>query len=337
MPRPGPHIDAENLCQQLRQHLDGVLPRLTGLEGVVGVTLSGGVSRGYADHQSEIDVTLYVDAKVLADWERRGSPITMGISVIEGQLYDVKFTSLEKEKAGTWEDGGLWDASYAEVLYDPHGNVADLLREKLSTPVDSTRVEDYLGTSWWYLDLAVSQWVHRRDVPQGNVMLNQSVTPLVQALFVLNSEYVPHEKWLFHFSTDLDWQPQEWSRRLPGCVMPADRAVSGLASRQEIVRSLWVEIDTEYRRRHHPDLPIESTKRLAYTWLRQLVLQGEMTIIEWRSGTGEEIPNTDPFHAIMTVEGDRLLLDRDRFRSITAEDMYEWPFSVVEAVRSKLD
>jgi MFS family permease len=68
MTRPRVQISARNQSGTLRAHLRGMLPRFTAFEGVVGLTLTGGLSRGYGDHLSEIDVTFYLTP----DPSRRG-------------------------------------------------------------------------------------------------------------------------------------------------------------------------------------------------------------------------------------------------------------------------
>jgi len=45
-----------------------MLPRFKEFPGVVGITLNGGLSRGYADHLSEIDVTFYPQNSFTGIW-----------------------------------------------------------------------------------------------------------------------------------------------------------------------------------------------------------------------------------------------------------------------------
>ena len=36
-------------------------------------------------------------------------------------IYDVKYVDFNAERARDWDDTELWDASYAEILFDPEG------------------------------------------------------------------------------------------------------------------------------------------------------------------------------------------------------------------------
>ena len=84
MSRPVVQIDAPNQLDTLRAHLDRRLPRFAALPGVVGITLNGGLSRGYGDHLSEIDVTFYLTPDAYERWQAGQAPFGTGIQKIDG-------------------------------------------------------------------------------------------------------------------------------------------------------------------------------------------------------------------------------------------------------------
>ena len=141
MTRPFVQIKTGNQILSLRRHLDEMLPRFIALEGVVGITLNGGMSRGYADCFSEIDVTFYLEPETFQAWESGRSPIAVGITMLNGHLYDIKLVNYANERMRVWELVTLWDASYAEILYDPSGLLHALFAEKLRTKPDSGLAE----------------------------------------------------------------------------------------------------------------------------------------------------------------------------------------------------
>ena len=96
------------------------------------MTLNGGLSRGYADQLSEIDVTIYLTPEAFDAWESGKTPIATGICVLNGQLYDIKYVDCVAEAARGWEPVTLWDASYAEILYDSQGHLHQLFASKLA-------------------------------------------------------------------------------------------------------------------------------------------------------------------------------------------------------------
>lgn len=333
MTRPYVQIDATNHVAMLRQHLTEMLPRLIALEGVVGLTLNGGLSRGYADQLSEIDVTIYLTPEAFNAWESGKTPIATGICVLNGQLYDIKYVNHITEAARDWEPVTLWDASYAEILYDPQGHLQQLFASKLAHRPEPGEAEGLLMGCWWYFELAGTIWIQRGDALQGHHMFNQAIIPLVQALFVANREYIPHEKWLLHMSRSLEWKPANWETRLSAAMNTADMTKESLQARQEVIRELWNEVDASIKQKYDADLPVHMMQKTVYERLKLLVSKGSMTVQEWRDLTGGNVPNGDPFHPLIRVEDGRIILDQAALLRIGSADMYAWHYAVLQAVR----
>lgn len=330
MARPFVQVQSANQIDKLRQHLDALLPRFEALSGVVGITLNGGMSRGYADHLSEIDVTFYLTAVTYADWQAGHAPIPLGIGMIDGALYDVHVVDLAAERTRDWEDDALWDASYAQVLWDPTGQVAQLLQEKADSFPSPGQAGGYLFSCWWYFRLAGDIWRHRGDGLQGHAMLNQAVVALVKALFVANRELVPHEKWLVHMSRTLAWTPARWDARLGEAMQTGDLSPTSLLPRQAVIESLWDEVDT-FARRDVPTLPVRMMQKTLYDLLMLLVENETVSVADWQAQAGLDLLNRAPFHGVVRVDADRIRLDKARLAACGPDDLYAWHYEIVQA------
>jgi hypothetical protein len=335
MSRPHVQIDAPNQVVDLRRHLDSMLPRFTAMPGVVGLTLNGGLARGYGDHLSEIDVTVFVTPQAFNNLKTGKPSVAQGITVLDGQFYDVKYVEIDAERERDWADVELWDASYAQILYDPQSLIQGLLADKLSAGTDPGAAEGLLMSCWWYNELAGEIWVQRGDALQGHHVFNQAVVSLVKALFAANSEYVPHAKWLLHMSRSLEWRPADWERRLGAAICTGDLTLNSLRARQITIRGLWEDIDTCIRDQFFPGLPVRVMQRTAYEGLKLLVDEESVTIEEWRERTGTDVPNTDPHHAVIIVSNGHVVLDREALLRIGPEDMYAWHYEVLQAARNR--
>ncbi len=265
MTRPYVQVKSENLIETMRSHLAQTLPTLTVLPGVVGTTLNGGLSRGYGDHLSEIDLTLYLDSKAHSSWIEQDCAVLPEAKRIHdtiydagGVLYDVKLADISAEQKRPWGHTELWDASYAEILYDPHGLVHSLLEDKLGQWPDEEELRDCLFACWWHYHLAGNIWIHRADPQQAHLVLNIAVQLLVRALFLGNNEYVPHEKWLIHLSRSLSWRPENWDDRLAQAMSSSRTNEEALRDRQSVIAGLKEEVDRfvaeSYVRRRFPGM-----------------------------------------------------------------------------------
>lgn len=333
MPRPSVQLSTENRAGEFRAHLERTLPGLTALPGVVGVTLNGGLSRGYADHLSEIDVTLYLDNNTFATWEQGHAPIATGIVCFDGQLYDVKYVSLTAEQTRQWESMELWDLSYAQILYDPSGDIARLVADKLTSPPCAADAGGCLFSAWWHFRLAGDIWLHRGDALQGHLVLNHAVEALLKALFVANGEYIPHEKWLVHLSRALAWIPADWNNRLALALCVPDTTIAALRDRQAVIEGLWLEIDHYVVDGCCPDFALHLMQKYFYDRFARLVDRGTLTVDEWQADSSLALLNAAPFHQVVSRDGDTIRLDRGRLLALRPEDMYSWHYAIVDAVR----
>lgn len=332
--RPSVQLQTPNQAKELRHHLLVMLPTLQVLPGIVGMTLNGGLSRGYGDHLSEIDITLYLTTEGFAQWQTEQSPFAQGITKLGGQLYDIKVVDFAAEQRQPWSGDTLWDASYAEILHDPDGQLAALFAERLAQRPTPDEAQGLMMSCWWYFQLAGDIWIHRGDVVQGHHLFNQAVITLVKALFVANGEWIPHEKWLFHLSRTLAWTPDQWAERLQAAMSTGDFTVDSLHNRQRLIAALWAELDAYLIARYWPDLPVHVMQKSFYTLLRRLNEAGTLSLDAWTAAGGHTFFNVDPFHKLVTVDDQGVHLQRERLLALQPEAMYAWHFAVAQAVRS---
>jgi len=333
MTRPFVQVTGTNLVEPLRQHLAAQLPIFKAIPGLVGITLNGGLSRGYADHLSEIDVTLFLDAATYRVWQMQRSPVALGITVIDGQVYDIKAVDIDQEWVRVWESDALWDASYAEILYDPDGVIHALYAEKLASRPAAESASGFMMSCWWYYRLAGDIWIQRDDAAQGHAMLNQAATNLVKAIFCANQEFIPHEKWLFHMSRSLAWQPDNWPVRMGEILSTGDMSIQSLVERQRIIDTLWREVDAHLIVHDFAGLPVHIMQRSTYAALALLVQRGAISLDAWQALGFGAIFNQEPFHAVVRIEGQTLVLDKEKLLRLPPDAFYVWHGEVTDAVR----
>lgn len=104
--RPYVQIENKNIVNELKEELQKVLPNISQLPGIIGITLNGGLSRGYADELSEIDITIFLETTEFKKWNNEISPITLGITKINNYLYDIKILDYDEEMKKQWGDNG---------------------------------------------------------------------------------------------------------------------------------------------------------------------------------------------------------------------------------------
>jgi hypothetical protein len=337
MSRPYVNLQSENIIEELLSALDKSLYKFTALDGIVGITLNGGLSRGYGDSLSEIDITVFVSENQFAEYVKGKFPFTLGITVLDGYLFDIKAANFEQECKSDYDSIALWDLSYARILYDPDEKIAGFIKQKLEKKVSYSDASGLLWNSFWSYRLAGDIWIQRQDAIQGHFTFNNAIKPLLEALFIANKEYTPHEKWLVHMSKTLAWLPDDWEERLLRAMNTGDFTVDSLKDRQAYINGLWNDINKklcEMSNYEHDGL--DFTQKYSYETLSMLLGKSVYTIDEWEAVRGLEELNYEPIHSVFKRVGDRVVLDKDRFLSLKPEDMYVWMYNIVDVARREM-
>lgn len=336
MKRPYVDLSSENTVQELLNALNHSLYRFTALDGVAGILLDGGLSRGYGDHLSEIDIVIYLDKKYYLEYMDGRCPFALGITVIDGYLYDIKLADFENEIRKDYDPVALWDLSYASVLYDPDNRVADFIRQKLTASVDVSSAGSLLWSAYWSYKLAGNIWIHRKDTLQGHYVFNSVIKPLISALFIANREYIPHDKWLVHMSRSLSWKPDDWETLLMGAMETGDYSVQSLIDRQQCIERLWKSINERLCEMSGFFRQLDYTQKSSYESLKKLIAKDEYTLEEWQAVQSLDSLNYEPVHSLFSRVGDKIIFNKSRFLSLKPEDMYIWMYQIVNEVRKEI-
>ena len=110
-----------------------------------------------------------------------------------------------------------------------------------------------------------------------------------------------------------------------------DLTLASLRSRQSVVRKLWEDVDGHIRDLYDPRLPVHVMQKTTHEQLKLLVEEGSLSVDEWRERTGGDVPNGDPFHPLIRLENERIVLDREALLGIGPDDMYAWHYAVLRA------
>jgi len=225
-------IDAKEMAKKLSEK-----------EGVLGITLCGGLSRGYTDDLSEIDLIIYLDDEIYNEWIIGLGPVPQGDMLWDGKYYDLKFYSYQKELLDNWSLVKRWDASYNKILYDPEEKIVDLLKskdifrsqEKFQSVSNSWQKCIYIGT------IVIKQWINRGDPTSANYLLNKAIPGLVELAFIANDEYVPYEKWDLNYSYSLKWLPKDWKNKISKIILVNEISFQEAERRHKILMDLYNE------------------------------------------------------------------------------------------------
>jgi hypothetical protein len=103
-----------------------------------------------------------------------------------------------------------------------------------------------------------------------------------------------------------------------------------------VLESLWQEVDDHIKQEICPELPVKLMQRTMYLLLKELASQGVMAISEWQAKASLEMLNRAPFHELIELADNQIILDRERLLQSRPEEMYAWHYEILQAVKSEL-
>jgi hypothetical protein len=245
MSRPKPTVRSPNSHAAFFRQAQVFADRFAAHEGVVGVLLTGGVARGYADHFSEIDLAVYLTRATFERWTQSGwAPYAEGDSWLDAWHVDFDYLCYEDELEAEWDHVKRWDRSYAVVLHDPQGWTQEILARKAiltDKEKQSLTGRHLVLFGEYYCNLVVPSWVYRGDLLAAHHCLNTTLDSLIRAVFLANDELVPFDKWILNLSRTLPWTPQDWQERLEQAVLVREVSQVDVERRCGLIRGLFAE------------------------------------------------------------------------------------------------
>jgi hypothetical protein len=327
MGRPKPTVHSPNNHAAFFRQAQVFADRFAAHEGVVGVLLTGGIARGYADHFSEIDLAVYLRRSAFERWTQHGlAPYAEGDSCLDGWHVDFDYLCYEDELEAEWDHVKRWDRSYAVVLHDPYGLMRELLERRTILTNEEKRclASRYLVLYGdYFLLFVVPSWLYRGDLLAAHHCLNIAFDSLIKAVFLANDELIPFDKWTLNLSYTLAWTPSNWRQRIEQALLVREASSSDVERRLALLGDLLAECKARQFGVEEEGLGIiEAQKRETLRALRQ---QGAMAASEFDRRFGLRRAIQSPLFQLLRREtrGDEewLIFDEERLREYARQDL----------------
>lgn len=239
--RPYGEISSHGKFEEMLQEAKNIANEIAKESGVIGITLCGGLSRGYADELSEIDLIVYLEDNIYRDWISGMGPIPHNDALWKGNYVDIEFFSFQKELLEEWELIKKWDASYNVILFDPEKKIDALLKDKdiFSSKEKYQCASKYFVQCMYIGDLVIQQWIKRGDPLAANQLINAAISSLIGLVFLTNDEYPPYEKWALNYSYSLKWLPKKWKERISEILITNEHSIKEAERRHKLFVKLY--------------------------------------------------------------------------------------------------
>ncbi len=346
MTRPRPTVSSISKYDAYFRQARECASRFADHEGVVGVLLTGGVARGYADHFSELDLAVYLARPHFDDWTRRGlAPFPEGDSCLDGWHVDFGYLCYEDEIEAEWEHTRRWDRSYAVILHDPQGWMREMLARKAVLTEEDKRSltsRHLILYGDYFCDLVVPSWLHRGDMLAVHHCLNVALDSLIKTVFLANDELVPFDKWTLNLSYTLAWTPRDWRERVERALLVQEVSRADVERRCRLIRDLFAECKERLVGEGAEGLGAIEARKLEM--LRYVRERGAMPAGEFDQRFGLRRAIQSPLFHLLRRETRRgqeyLVFDEDRLREHSARDFegfLRWDRALLRALAREME
>ena len=221
--------------------------KMAAFEGVVGIVFIGGLTRGFADRYSDVDIIVFLGEKD-EDLRKRIRKIGLDEQKLSGLDVDLEVHFLSDFRNRKWSEMERWDFSQAKIAFDPQGEIRRLFKKKMEVPKHFwiKRIVVYGEYLKWYccppsegVGTLAETWVDRGDMLSAHYCMNYALDLMVNVLFALNKEFLPPPKWKIGYSSALKWLPPDYSRLVEEAMTVKNFSVNGLDRRVRALRELW--------------------------------------------------------------------------------------------------
>ena len=210
---------------------------------VVGILLTGGLSRGFADELSDVDFEVFLRRTQNRRWVAPlSSQHTPQGNVVEFDLHCFEEWNDPKKDEIIWTMANRWDKSYAKVLYDPAGQVETLLKRKLVfRPGELKRLKRQARDAKWLVNGVATSWIQRGDFSAAHHSVNHGMDLLLDYLFLKNRTFIPYNKWKFFFAKQLEVLPTNFEQRMGEALVVKELSQIDVQRRQAAILPLIEE------------------------------------------------------------------------------------------------
>jgi len=240
-------LKGPNQIDTFRRVAERLVSRISACEGVCGILYHGGLVRGFADRFSDLDITVFLDGND-KELQRAIRSIELEEEKRSGLETDMMIHDLEDSRKKRWNEIERREFSKAKIVFDPEGQIEELLSEKLSVSRDFwvNRIATLTEYLKWYCcpseegeGTITEAWVERGDLVAAHHCVSYGLEVILEMVFSLKQEFFPSVKWRLFDSYGLKWLPDDYRHLVQETMVVRSFSKADLDRRLNAVRQLW--------------------------------------------------------------------------------------------------
>lgn len=199
------HFKTTNIKPEIEEIIKPFLERLKNRNEVIGVVLLGGLGkRNFLDEYSDLDIAVFITKE---DKAKFPLPFEFHYKYQDRLLeFNIHQLVIEDELEGQkWSTGKIEAYINGKIIYDTNEKIKKLIAEKavFDEEMAFNRLVWIIQQYKWRGQIHALR-AYKRGYPEAaHDILNNCAEILLEAVYLLNKQYVPHKKWALVFFAKL--------------------------------------------------------------------------------------------------------------------------------------
>jgi len=243
-------MKGENLIGVFKDAGAEIVKRLSKHKSVVGALFTGGIVRGFADKYSDVDVMIFLD--------HEDASVRSSVRLLAGEIdarfsieTDIEVHVLDEYIQQDWGEYLKWDLSNGMVVFDRHGGLSELLKEKLAVAEEEWQLriaKSMIYISWYcfpekeHVPSMIDLWSDRGDSASAQYAVVYTLESIVELLYTLNRSFLPAPKWRIYNISQLTWLPKNHVDALRDAMLIREISVEDARRRARALAPIWHEM-----------------------------------------------------------------------------------------------
>lgn len=236
----GPNLKTKNKIGELMKLAKKYAKEISFHKGIIGITIGGGLARGYVDEFSDIDLNIYLDSRTFHMWKNKKCPVILGDHYWKGQLSEIEIYDYQEEKKRDWTLQERWEKKSEIIFKDTNSKIKNLLKEKIiwKDGEKSSSLKFIKEMSEWYVTELAWHWIKRGDIVQSHYVLNHSIDWILDYVLIKNNQFIPFAKWKVHYALLAKNKPNNFNKQIRECMKIKEFNEKDVLRRQKVLLSL---------------------------------------------------------------------------------------------------
>lgn len=243
-------MKGKNRIDTLRKAAEDIIDRLNGNENVTGILYTGGLTRGFADKYSDLDIFVFLSQDSPA-FRKQVKSISREIEQKHSVETDIEVHVLDSFMEQEWSEYLKWDLSNSKIVFDRDGALSKKLSGNLKLDNELARLriaKDMVYISWYCfperreIPSMIDLWDDRGDAISAHYAVSYAMELIIEILYALNQSHVPAPKWRMHCIHSLDWIPKDFQVIMERAMLIKEISAKEARKRASALLPLWKEI-----------------------------------------------------------------------------------------------